>query len=57
MDIGNLRGGKTDDLVPRVISEIDIKIVKIPSGSTHDYDFFHHFRSLHLFSLSGQLTL
>jgi hypothetical protein len=47
-DIGNLSGGKTDDLISRVVFEIDVKIVEIAPGGSHDDYSFNHRNSLPL---------
>ncbi|MEJ2220620.1 MAG: hypothetical protein P8X80_07380 [Desulfobacterales bacterium] len=41
-DIRNLSGGEGDNIVTLVIFEIDIKIMEIPTGRSHDDDFFDH---------------
>ena len=50
LDVGDLGRGEGHDLVIRVIPIIDIEIVKITSGSTHDDHFdgiFHLFLKCH----------
>jgi hypothetical protein len=42
IDIGNLGGGESHNLVPVVFPKIDVEIVEIPAGGPHDDHLFLH---------------
>src|SRR4030042_3161340 len=46
LDVRDLGGGEGDNLVGRVVAEIYVEVVEVPSGGAHDDDFLHNNCSL-----------
>jgi hypothetical protein len=42
LNVRDLRCGKSDDVVPGIIPEVNVEIVKVASCGPHDENFFNH---------------